>query len=820
MDLVAYSMLPMDEQEKVLHELQEAVRNTAHIGCGRPQDELICLPTGDGMALVFFGCPDSPAHCALELARALRQHPEIKLRMGIHTGPVYRVDDINAARNVAGGGINMAQRVMDCGDAGHILVSKAVADVLAQLSTWKNVVLQDLGEAEVKHGVHLHIFNLYADDAGNPALPKKLRAAHARARRRTISFALATILVLALAAGAYLFHDRQAHAITERDTLVLADFANHTGDPVFDDTLRTALSVSLAQSPFLNILSDNRVATTLKMMTKPADTKLTPEVARELCSRAGSKAYIGGSISSLGSQYVITLDAVRCTDGDIIARKMARATIKENILDALGDASTKLRDKLGESLATVQRFDVPLVAATTPSLEALKAYTIGVKISHDKGDNEGLPALQRAVTLDANFALAYASLGNSYRNLGQFTRAIENLRKAYDLRDRVSERERFYIESLYYRDATGQLDKAVDTFTQWVQVYPNDAAAHANLGVTLASLGQFEKAVSEAHQVVVLAPNNGLAYGNLLGYDVMLDRLDDAKATFDQALSLKLDGSYLREYGYALAFLRNDAVGMEEQLLASIDKPGLEDALLSLQSDTEAYYGRLVKAREYSERAVNAARHNRAGETAALWRGNEALREAEIHNPLAGRNGANLALVVNSGRYVRVLAALVLARSGDTQEAQTLADQLSAELPLNTVMQSYLLPTVRASIELGKRNPRGAIQTLQQTYEFERAQSRAFSSMYPVYIRGEAYLQAHNGPAAVAEFQKLLDHRGVVVNFVTGALAHLQLGRAYAMAGDNAKAKTAYQDFLTVWKNADPDIPIYKQAKAEYAKLQ
>ncbi len=439
-DIVAYSRLPMDQQQQALLHLQEAVRETQEFARAQASDQLIRLPTGDGMALVFLGDVEAPVRCALELHRILRRWPEIHLRMGIHTGPVYRVEDINAAHNVAGGGINVAQRVMDCGDGGHILVSKAVADVLEQVSTWKTA-LHDLGEAEVKHGVRVHIYNLYTEDAGNQELPQKLRlaqttaaVARSKSKRKKLSLVgVAMGIIAALVVGGFVYyrHLRRLSKLTDKDTIVLADFANSTGDTIFDDTLKTALTVSLRQSPFLNVLSDSKIAKTLQLMTRPAITKLTPEVSRELCLRAGSKAYLAGSIGNMGSEYVLALKAVNCQNGDTLAQEQVIAVSKEKVLDALGEAASKLRGELGESLATVQKFDVPLEQATTSSLEALKAHSLGRKADNEKGPAAALPYDQRAIQLDPNFAIGYRVVGNDYSNLGELGRANEYFTKAF-----------------------------------------------------------------------------------------------------------------------------------------------------------------------------------------------------------------------------------------------------------------------------------------------------------------------------------------------------------------------------------------------------
>ena len=450
-DIVAYSRLPMDEQEQVLQHLREAVRETKEFARAQASEQLIRLPTGDGMALVFLGDVEAPVRCALELHGILRRWPEIKLRMGIHTGPVYRVEDINDARNVAGGGINIAQRVMDCGDGGHILISKAVADVLDQVSTWKTA-LHDLGEAEVKHGVRVHIYNLFTAEAGNPELPQKLRTAQtavattrSHAKRKKLSLAaVATGVIAALLLAGFIYYrhsSRQASKLTDKDTVVLADFQNKTGDPIFDDTLKQALSVALNQSPFLNVLSDHKVAATLKLMSRPAGTKLTPEITRELCERAGGKAYLAGSIASLGSQYVLGLKAVNCQSGDSLAEEQATAAAKEKVLDALGREASKLRGELGESLASVQKLDIPLAQATTSSLEALKAFSLA-SVKYGAPGAESLPYYQRVIELDPNFAMAYETVGIAYENLGQQERANQYYTKAFQLREHASARER------------------------------------------------------------------------------------------------------------------------------------------------------------------------------------------------------------------------------------------------------------------------------------------------------------------------------------------------------------------------------------------
>ena len=637
--------------------------------------------------------------------------------------------------------------------------------------------------------------------------------------------AVAVLVVGLVAVGLYLRSrpattTTKATPLTEKDTVVLADFNNKTGDAVFDDALKQALAVELGQSPFLNVLSDRKVSETLRMMGRPENERITVNVGRELCLRTGSKALLGGTISSLGSHFLVDLNAVACNTGDTLAKEQAEATSKEDVLKALSRASSSLRTKLGESLPSVQKFEVP-IEATTPSLEALKNYSMANTVLREKGDAPSIPFLKRAIDLDRNFPLAYAGLAVRYGNLQQPSLALEYATKAYGLRDRVSEREKLRITATYFY-ATGELEKEAQTYELWEANYPRDYVPHANLGANYASMGQYQKALAECQENLRLAPDNVVSYGNLGLMYLFLNRLDEAKATFDQAFAHKLDGGFLRWMMYYFAFLRGDATQMEQQVAWGAGKPGDEDPLLSMQSDTEAYYGRLGKARDFSRRAVDSAVRADSKETAALWQANAALREAELGNTASARQGVTAALALSQGRDVKVLSALALARSGDVPRAKAMAEELEKNYPSNTILKLYWLPAINAAIELSKGNSSQATTLLEAAapYELGGPPPLQEGTLYPAYLRGQAYLLAHNGTAAAGEFQKLIDHRGIVMNFVTGSLSHLQIGRAYAMAGDTAKAKAAYQDFLTLWKNADPDIPILREAKAEYAKLQ
>jgi tetratricopeptide (TPR) repeat protein len=635
----------------------------------------------------------------------------------------------------------------------------------------------------------------------------------------------AVVLVAALIAGGFYWRSRSAAPaanatpLSEKDIVVLADFDNATGDAVFDGALKQALGVELGQSPFLNVLSDRKVSETLGMMGRPANQRVTIDVGRELCLRTGSKALLGGTISGLGSHYLLELSAVACSTGDTLAKEQAEATSKEDVLKALGRASTSLRTKLGESLPSVQKFDVP-IEATTPSLEALKSYSMAITTLREKGDAPAIPFLKRAVELDPNFPLAYAQLGLLYGNLRQPSLALEYASKAYQLRDRVTERERLRIASDYFA-ATGELDKEAETYELWIASYPRDFTPHLDLGTNYAFMGQYDKALGKYQEALNLNPEALVSYQDLSAIYISLNRRDEAKATIDQAFAHKLDGGSLRQNVYGLAFLRGDASVMEQQVAWAAGKPGDEDPLLSIQSDTEAYYGRMSKARDFSRRAVDSAVRADSKEGAALWQVNAALREAELGNIAAAKQGVSAALAMSPGRDVKVISALALARVGDTVRAKALVKELEKGYPSNTLLKLYWLPTINGAVEVSGGNSSQALLDLEPAVPYELGQAGiAINDLYPAYIRGQAYLLTHNGAGAASEFQKLLDHPGMMSNFVTGALAHLQVGRAYAMAGDSAKAKAAYQDFLTLWKDADPDIPILNEAKAEYAKLQ
>ena len=660
-------------------------------------------------------------------------------------------------------------------------------------------------------------------------------AVPARTRRVKLAVMIGAALVVVVAAvGSWLYFARKTHALTEKDTIVLSDFTNTTGDAIFDDTLKTALNVSLRQSPFLNVLPDSEVVKTLQQMTRPGSTKLTPEVAREICQRAGSKAYLAGTIGSLGSEYVLGLKAVNCQNGDTLAEEQVTAASKEKVLDALGEAASKLRSELGESLATVQKFDVPLEQATTSSLEALKAYSLGLKTYNTKDTAAALPYFQRAIQLDPNFAVAYNAVGRDYVFLSELGRASEYDAKAFQLREHASEREKLAITADYYSFTTGELDKAAQIYQEEVETYPRESAAYGRLGAVFALQGQHQKAAEITRQAVRLAPDQLGNYGNLANHALALQHFDETRQIIHEAQARKLDDALLRLSLYALAFLGADSRAMAEQQQWFAGKPDYENWGLALASDSAAHAGYLAKARELTKQAVDSAIRADQKETGAVYLANAALEQAAYGNAAEARQSAAEALkLAPASQGVESEAALAFAMAGDTARAGSLAQDLGKRFPLDTQMQSLWLPAIQAQLALDRKNAASALTALQTASPIELGQIpfvNNISCLYHVYVRGEAYLAAGQGSAAAAEFQKILDHSGIVWNCWTGALAHLGVGRANALQSKTSqgadadaarvRALDAYKDFLTLWKDADQDIPILIASKSEYAKLK
>ena len=635
----------------------------------------------------------------------------------------------------------------------------------------------------------------------------------------------AVALVAAVIGGVSYVRTRKAEtALTDKDTVVLADFANNTGDAVFDDTLKQALATDFQQSPFLSILSDRRVRDTLKLMGHSLEERLTPDVAQEVCQRTGSKLTVTGSISGLGSKYLLVLNAADCQTGDSVTRQQVRVAKKDDVLDALDEVATTVREKVGESHSTIEKYDTPIKEATTPSLEALKAYSLGIKTRSLQGDAAAIPLFKRAIELDSNFAMAFAHLGVSYLNSGQLTLASQSILTAYGLREHVSERERLTISAYYFAWVTGEIEKANQNYELWTQAYPRDDIPHNDMAVNDQYLGQYDKALAETAESVRLNPEEStISRSNLVGFYALTNRLAEAKLTYQKTLERRAETWYLHDSRFAVAFQENDAAEMDRQLSWAVGKPGMENALLSHQADVEAFSGHLVKAREFSRLAAESAQHTDEAEDAAKNLMNGALREVEFGNGRQARNDVASALAQSSTTSVRILAALVLARTGDSDRAQKMADELQKQSPLDTMINRYWVPTIRAAVEINRKKPQSAIQILETATPYELGNPRpslAFgSTLYPVYLRGKAYLLLRQGIAAAAEFQKYFDHRSMVNSYPLGALAHLGLARAYALQKDTIRARAAYQDFFTLWKDADPDIPILKEARAECATL-
>jgi DNA-binding winged helix-turn-helix (wHTH) protein/tetratricopeptide (TPR) repeat protein len=635
------------------------------------------------------------------------------------------------------------------------------------------------------------------------------------------------VLPLLAAAGYRLLFVRKVQALKSTDTIVIADFANQTGDPVFDDSLKQALSLQLSQSPFLSLIPEGRVRSTMRQMGLATTDSVTAETARKICQRTNSAAVIAGSIRTAGSQYTLELKALSCATGDSLADEEVQAPRKDDVLPALDRASNALRTKVGEPLLSVAKYDIPVYQATTRSLEALKAYSLGAKIELSKGSTAAIPFFQHALELDPDFALAYNDLGLSHHNSGEVSLGAEFMTKAFERRDRVTESERFLIESTYYSEVTGELEKANTIYEVWSQTYPRDPLPRHNLSANLAAIGQYDKAAAEAREALRLTPSgstSNTSYSALMQWLTTLDRLDEAKAVYKEAQEHNVNNSHLHWNQYSIAFLENDQPEMQRQLQWASGKAGIEDILLMFQSDTEAFQGHWQDANHYLDQAIDSDRRNNLKETMALIEACGALRAAEFGYKQRARKQIHQALTDGDSRDIEILGALALARIGDLQQASAMADKLSKAFPLDTLIQAYWVPVIRASVELARHNPAQAINLLEVAKPYELGTPDTWfeegGPLYPAYLRGEAYLAMHDGSRAADEFHKYPQHRGIVQNCYLGAFAHLGLAHAYTEERDMTKARTAFEDFFALWKNADPDIPVLKQAQAEYARLQ
>jgi tetratricopeptide (TPR) repeat protein/class 3 adenylate cyclase len=820
-DIVGYSKGLINEQSDQLQTLREIVRGTEQFHLAQAEGKLLRLPTGDGGALVFRNSPEAPVLCALEISKALKNHPNLCVRMGIHSGPVNEVTDLNEQANIAGAGINIAQRVMDCGDAGHILLSRHVAEDLEHYPHWKPY-LHELGECEVKHGHKVSLVNFHDDEIGNRETPQKFRQAKVAQTAKLWKIAAAVAFIVLLIAGGLFYRLHQTKMLSDKDTVVLADFTNTTGDPVFDGTLRQGLASQLEQTPFLSLVSDSVIAHTLTLMSKPKDSRLAPELAREVGQRLGSAATIEGSISALGTEYVVSLKAVNCRDGSLLSQQQETAKGKEQVLNALGQATTKMRKALGESLASIQKHDALPEDVTTPSLEALHAYALGNKATDV--DNDYLAAIsffQRAVAIDPSFAMAYLMLGESYQPQGELTLAAEYTKKAYDLRERTSDHEKLNISAFYEIVVTGDLEAARRSYELIAQTYPRDEAVQILLWYIHLICGDYARADAAAKRAFEINPDSSNNYVSLMYCDQYLSRYDQAKAAAEQSRAKKLNSPWYPLILYVVAFLQNDSAGMAQQAAATVGIPGVEDQMFFVESETAADHGQFRQARELARRAADSARRAQEKETATEYEGHNSLREGLVGLADVAKEDAQSALKTIKGKHGEGFSAIAFALAGDVANANRAIDDLTKRFPQNTVVQTRYLPMARSALALNSGNAQGALDALSAAapYELGHTNEDFTFALYPIYFRGQAYLAAKNGVAAAGEFQKILDHSGVVGNEPIGALAHLGLGRAYALSGDSTKARTAYQDFFGLWKNADPDVPLLNQAKAEYAKL-
>ena len=641
-------------------------------------------------------------------------------------------------------------------------------------------------------------------------------------RRKTIWTTAAAIATLVTA---YVFFNRTPK-LTDKDTVILAEFANNTGDPVFDGTLRQGLAIELEQSPFISLVSEDRIQRTLRLMERPVNARLTFELAREICERTGSTAVLDGSITHLGNKYVLGLRARNCRTGDVLDDEQAQAGRKEDVLTALSQMANKLRGRLGESLAKIHEHSVPLAEATTSSLEASKAFSMGLSVLNSTGHRAAVPLLKRATEIDPGFAAAYAWLGRAYGGIGEADLSAEATRKAWQLRDRASDQERFYIDFSYYRFVTGDLEKAMQACELWAQTYPRDPLPHGFLGSSASTaLGKYERATEENDRLIALNPDHSMGYANLASDYIYRDLLPQAENTLERAAARKLEIPDFLGHRYLIAFLKGDEPEMERLARLAEENPELEDWMRDKEASVLAYSGQLQRARRMSRHAIELARLKDRQEAAAQQEAGAAVREVLFGNIPEGRRLAASAHRFARGKEARYGAALALALSENSSQSEELTGDLAKRFPEDTTVKFSYLPALRGALALNRGEPSKAIDLLQAASPYElgylSANSIGFGgSLYPIYIRGEAYLKARRGFEAAAEFQKILDHRGIVFADPIGALAHLQLGRAFVLAGDTAKARTAYQDFLALWKGADPGIPILKQAKAEYAELQ
>lgn len=702
----------------------------------------------------------------------------------------------------------LQQIINRCLEKNRAMRFESIADVSAELKKMQHTTGRDAQVKRVSGRVPLGENDLHPSDI--PPMPTK---------KRWALVSVVTTAVLGTMLGVALIPRRSpAYKLTERDTVVLAEFTNTTGESIFDGTLKEAARIDLQQSPFINVLAPQQLQQILKQMGRPANQRLTHEVTREVCLRSNSKAFIAGAISSEGGEYLIGMKAIACSNGREIAHADAKAKDRSSVLHVMGTVDDHLREQLGESLPSLSRFSQPLEQATTDSLEALNEFTQGIADFHQKSNAEAIPHLRHAVDLDPNFAQAFATLGEVYYSSGERRLGLKSVTKAYELRSRLGERERFSITAIYLRRVTGQTEEAIALCREWVRVYPSDYAAYLYLGGNFHTLAQLDKSLQLYRDAIQLAPDRVSAYINAMLSYQGLERYDEAKAMFNAARARNLDNEVLRIARYEVAFLERDSAAMREQIEWASGRPGSQDRLLMDSARTEAYFGRIGKARGFLTQAVEAAERQAAKERAIEHKLHAAIWEARVGNTTLANELSDHVRQKDAGDLVTIWSAIVSAETGDNVRATKFADELNREWPVSTLIQKNILPTIRAMIQLNRNHPQEVLSILQPVEGYEMA-ATFDTGLLPAYIRGRAYLMLHQGPEAAREFQKLLEHPGIVEISVIGALAHLQSARAKHMAGDDDAARRDYQDFLALWKDADPDIPILKQAKLEYAKL-
>ena len=814
MDIVAYSLLHMDVQQQLLNDLQDAVRNSPAFARAHTQDQLIRLPTGDGMALVFFGDPEAPLRCALDVARILHDRHDIKLRMGIHTGPVYRIADINANQNVAGGGINIAQRVMDYGDARHILVSSGAAELLSQVSAWGRM-LHDLGEVEVKHGVRLHLYNLYDDEVGNLELPKKMAAsARSRITPRTRKWAIsALVLVIAAAVGlrVYMVRSHRTMPSNGRAPLFFAEFTNATDDPVFDDVLRDVAITELDRSPVVEVVDDDRVSELLHSMGQPPDARLNPDLAQKVCQQGKGKFLADGAIKPQGSAYTIELTVLDCESGRLVSHEQAQAKNIDEVLTTVSRLAAATRLRLsGEN----ERAGLDPAPLPTSSVQAYKSFLAGANLVH-RQSAQASALLRNATNADPDFVMAWVYLGLSDSDLGETQRVSEDYKHAFAMRSKVTGWRRQWIEALYYLLSTGEVYKAIDALRSWGNLEPKALPPHTLLGVTYMNLGLYPRAADEFRMTVALAPECVTpCILNLAGALQAEGQYDQATALLNRVKDK--NAQYLHDQLYQLALLRSDAIGLEAErswMAQHTDDP-LE---VGAQASIDLFAGNLSRARERTQQAVQMSLESNLKESAGGMLLTQATAEALLDESSQARKSIAAAIKLSHSKAAEAQAARVMACNGQGLEAQQIMDRLVRENSSDTLLNAVDAPLVVAASQLGRGRGDQALQSLEPIRQYEFG-GRA--GLLPNYLRGTAYLQLRRAKEAAGEFRSVLDHRGVSSMAPEWEMAQLGLARAYAMQGDTVKAKAAYKDFLMLWKDADPDIPVLKQAQAEYAKLK